>query len=313
MKIEIFSLTFVFLIKFYDFKHHRATKIECGSSMKTISGLKCWLRAFDRRSPVGNIQFYLNRKVDKLCFSFQRFHKISKHTNFEQHTNVENIEFCRSLNAANSISFLESSLVLASAHSFFSPLSSVTVILGAHYITKIEPSQQRFTIDLSQIIRHPDFLNDEFNHNRNPNDIAILILPQAAVINEFVQVAVLPTGAQVEELFIGELATVSGFGRPNPGEGWTDDLRSTSNHIISNEECQRLLTIFTIHDSDMCAENTGRGSSCGGDCGSPVTILRNGVRIQIGIVPMGPPCNEGWPDLFTRINSFLSWILENAV
>ncbi|KAG5668525.1 hypothetical protein PVAND_016464 [Polypedilum vanderplanki] len=203
--------------------------------------------------------------------------------------------------------------VLASAHSFFSPLTSVTVILGAHYITKIEPSQQRFTIDLSQIIRHPDFLSDEFNHNRNPNDIAILILPQAAVINEFVQVAVLPTGAQIDELFIGELATVSGFGRPNPGEGWTDDLRSTSNHIISNEECQRLLSIFTIHDSDMCAENTGRGSSCSGDCGSPVTILRNGVRIQIGIVPMGPPCNEGWPDLFTRINSFLFWILENAV
>ncbi|KAG5668501.1 hypothetical protein PVAND_016440 [Polypedilum vanderplanki] len=203
--------------------------------------------------------------------------------------------------------------VLVAAHCFFSPLTSVTVILGAHYINRIEDSQQRFYIDVEEIIRHPDYEYDTFNLDLNPNDIAILVLPYEAILNDYVQLAVLPTGEQTEELFTGELATVSGFGRINPGEPWTDDLRSTTNYLIENEECQRLLSTFTIHDSNVCAENIGIGSSCGGDCGSPVTILRDGVRIQIGLVPIGPPCNQGFPDLFTRVNPFLDWILENAV
>jgi hypothetical protein len=103
-----------------------------------------------------------------------------------------------------------------------------------------------------------------FNHHRNPNDVAILTLPREAELNGFVQLVRLPAGAETDELFTSEPATVSGFGRPHPSEHWTDELRSTTNRIITNEECQRLLSAFTIHASDMCAENTGTGSSCAG-------------------------------------------------
>jgi secreted trypsin-like serine protease len=107
--------------------------------------------------------------------------------------------------------------VLAAAHSFFNPLTEVVVVLGAHYITQLEDSQQRFYVDLDLILRHPDFVghsqghsSSTFNHNRNPNDLAILSLPRAAVINDFVQVVRLPVGAETQELFTSELATVSG-------------------------------------------------------------------------------------------------------
>lgn len=54
-------------------------------------------------------------------------------------------------------SLITTQSVLASAHSFFSPLFETVIILGAHYITHLEDTQQRFYMDLNQIYRHPNF------------------------------------------------------------------------------------------------------------------------------------------------------------
>lgn len=47
--------------------------------------------------------------------------------------------------------------VLAAAHSFNSPLVQTIIILGAHYITRLEDTQQRFYIPMENHIRHPDW------------------------------------------------------------------------------------------------------------------------------------------------------------
>lgn len=43
--------------------NHRLTKVECNASNKSISELFCFMRAFNRRHPVGNFGFNLNRKI----------------------------------------------------------------------------------------------------------------------------------------------------------------------------------------------------------------------------------------------------------
>ncbi|KAL6448591.1 hypothetical protein ACFW04_000458 [Cataglyphis niger] len=44
-----------------------------------------------------------------------------------------------------------------------------------------------------------------------------------------------------------------------------------------------------------------------GDSGSPLVV--NGS--QVGIVSFGSPCAVGYPDVFTRVSSFTSWIIKN--
>lgn len=44
-----------------------------------------------------------------------------------------------------------------------------------------------------------------------------------------------------------------------------------------------------------------------GDSGSPLVV--NGT--QVGIVSFGRPCAIGYPDVYTRVSSFISWIIQN--
>lgn len=73
--------------------------------------------------------------------------------------------------------------VLTAAHCI-DATSSVTVILGAHFLNQIEPNQQRFVVNQqAQIIVHPEWTPDLIRQ-----DIAILHLNTPAVQNQFVQV-----------------------------------------------------------------------------------------------------------------------------
>lgn len=52
-----------------------------------------------------------------------------------------------------------------------------------------------------------------------------------------------------------------------------------------------------------------------GDSGGPLLHqLANGRWVNIGIVSWGIRCGEpGRPGIYTRVNSYLDWIFENAV
>ncbi|KAG5668539.1 hypothetical protein PVAND_016477 [Polypedilum vanderplanki] len=110
MNFELFSFILMLFIHCCHLKHHRVTKFECGTSYKTISKLKCWTRAFDRRNPILNVEIFLNRKVNELCVSYMRFHKIISNSNFERNVDVENVEFCHALSTANSIPLMQPTL-----------------------------------------------------------------------------------------------------------------------------------------------------------------------------------------------------------
>jgi secreted trypsin-like serine protease len=78
--------------------------------------------------------------------------------------------------------------------------------MGAHQITATEPNQQRQTVDQSGYRLHEGYNTQNLN-----NDIAILILPQAATINQFVVLSVLPALGRTDS-FAGVLAQATGWG-----------------------------------------------------------------------------------------------------
>ncbi|CAH2982281.1 unnamed protein product [Chilo suppressalis] len=92
---------------------------------------------------------------------------------------------------------------------------------------------------------------------------------------------------------------------------------STSLHhntvtILTNRVCQQSFDI-TIQSTHMCTSGHGKVGTCDGDSGGPITVLRNNIRMQVGVVSFGlaDGCQSGIPSVFTRVTSFLSWINAN--
>lgn len=82
--------------------------------------------------------------------------------------------------------------------------SEATVILGAHNIRQIEPTQQRFHVSRDGIINHP-----LWNPSLIQNDVAVLH-HNAATLNAYVQTIPIASGTRN---FENDPATVSGWGR----------------------------------------------------------------------------------------------------
>jgi len=204
-------------------------------------------------------------------------------------------------------SLLTTRAVLTAAHCPENT-QNTQVVLGAHQLTATEPNQHRQTVEPTGYRLH-----ESYNTNTLANDIAILILPSAAPITQWIQVTRLPTGGDTGASFAGELSTVSGWGRISDGSTATSaHLRSVTHNVITNALCQATFGQFVIA-STLCVEGSGGRGSCNGDSGGPLTVNRPGGNIQVGVVSFGAAagCEVGLPSGYARVTSFLAWIAAN--
>lgn len=175
-------------------------------------------------------------------------------------------------------SLLTSRSVLTAAHCPENT-QSTDVILGAHVLTANEPTQQRQNVPSSAYRLHP-----QYNTQTLENDVAILILPSTVTLNAFIQPTRLPSGAELSNLFVGELGTVTGWGVISDSSGATSThLRSAQNNVVTNALCAVTFGQF-VFPSTICLSASGGVGSCNGDSGGPLTLISGGQRVQIGIV-----------------------------
>lgn len=89
--------------------------------------------------------------------------------------------------------------------------------------------------------------------------------------------------------------------------------------IVAMEDCEKTYKSqdIKITRQQLCAGGKDNKDSCSGDSGGPLQVAAflNGETkyVQQGIVSFGPRfCGlNGFPGVYTRINYYMDWILDN--
>lgn len=142
--------------------------------------------------------------------------------------------------------------------------SSTLVIAGAHNRNVVEANQQRRTVTSANYRLHPQYNTANLN-----NDIAILITPTPAfTFNQAVQPTRRPTGAQLSELFVGDQARSTGWGRVTNTGATSAVLRKAYNFIITNAACAQVYGTAVVFPGVICIETAqSNQGTCNGDSG----------------------------------------------
>ncbi|XP_017770707.1 PREDICTED: chymotrypsin-1-like [Nicrophorus vespilloides] len=172
--------------------------------------------------------------------------------------------------------------------------SSLTVVTGTNKLDKAGASYP-----VAKVIHHEDYNSFLLQH-----DIALIKVKEAIEFNEKVQ----PIALADQELEDGEDCVLSGWGSTVfPGNS-PNELRFVQLRVISKEQCQNAQKNKEIYESQICTLTQKGEGACHGDSGGP--LVADGKLV--GIVSWGKPCAVGYPDVFTKVYSYLRWIKSYA-
>ena len=168
------------------------------------------------------------------------------------------------------------------------------------------------------------------------NDIMLIKLKQPARITEFVSPVCLPTMKEIERIKnFGERFSERVLGRPivtgwgrtySENDGESDKVASSILQklpvpVISNAECikkskekfQLDLSKDIQREKHICAGGLAGEDSCKGDSGGGLVGREAaGPFILVGVVSAGTvECGIGIPGIYSRVSSFVPWILQN--
>uniref|UniRef100_A0A182N2T7 Peptidase S1 domain-containing protein n=1 Tax=Anopheles dirus TaxID=7168 RepID=A0A182N2T7_9DIPT len=150
-----------------------------------------------------------------------------------------------------------------------------------------------------QIITHPNY-----NVNTLENDVALFQTALPLLLTQSIQ----PLALSADVIGVGVRARVFGWGSTQTNGGNSNALQFLNVNTLSNDECASFLGAegWRIGSSSLCTLTREGQGICGGDEGGAL-VLDN---YAIGVVSWGVPCAVGRPDVFTRISSVRSWILN---
>ena len=142
------------------------------------------------------------------------------------------------------------------------------------------------------------------------NDFSILTLSSPVTFSKIVSPVCLP--ASISSLYVGSVATVTGWGTLSSGGSQPDKLQEVDVNVISNSQCAGNYGSNSITSAMVCAADTGK-DSCQGDSGGPMVTQENGRHAQIGVVSWGIGCaSPNYPGVYARVTSVKSWIQSIA-
>jgi len=162
-----------------------------------------------------------------------------------------------------------------------------------------------------------------FNNVTLENDIALVKIKGRISFTDFIQPVCLPFQNDIDyETIVNKKLTVSGWGKINAGElGGSTKLMYAEVTVWDQNICNNSVPpkIRPIRDSQLCANGATRQDACKGDSGGPLTnttfIIDDLRNYQIGIVSFASAqiCgNAELPTIYTRVDFYLDWIVDNV-
>ncbi|CAG0886085.1 unnamed protein product [Cyprideis torosa] len=200
--------------------------------------------------------------------------------------------------------------VLTAAHCVDDNMARImSVAVGEHNVSGPEFPSDALIVKPSKIIRHI-----RYSRATTENDIALIKLSQPIRLegHKFAGVACLPDDDS--ETFTEQDAIAAGWGLLQENGGVSPSiLQKVTLHVISNQECSRLLRgSLNISSGHICAGfRQGGKDACQGDSGGPLVIKKAAKDYVVGITSFGVGCaRPQLPGVWTRTSHYLNWILQ---
>jgi secreted trypsin-like serine protease len=173
-----------------------------------------------------------------------------------------------------------------------------------------EPVQD---IQIERYIVHDDY---NFHLKDSPNDIALIKLSRPAIFNFYVAPICLPHTDRLKKFDLeGQSLVVAGWGRTESGSQ-SNIKQKVDVPVVSARQCQEVLETKVTDSLQICAGGVKGKDSCNGDSGGPLMKHHWDDKKQFvflaGIVSYGKDCGrEGYPAVYTRVSSYIDWIIGN--
>lgn len=174
-------------------------------------------------------------------------------------------------------------------------IADTQVIVGATQL-----STGGYDYQLSRIIPHPNF-----NTNTMDNNLALLETIHPIDFYPGVVQAIRLGTADIRGTTTG---FVAGWGESTTPGQFSDSLQWLSQSTLTNEDCRARHSVVYrdyINERMICTNNQVGAGMCAGDGGN--ALVSGGVVIGAASFGYGG-CGMGYPDVFTRISSHVSWI-----
>ncbi|XP_061401320.1 serine protease 7-like, partial [Musca vetustissima] len=211
---------------------------------------------------------------------------------------------------------LKNRYVLTAAHCVKGPIEEllgnlVSMRVGDHNTDTDNDCDDLGCIDrfiryyIIEKIVHKDFR--QFKRGRLINDIALLKTDNEMIYSFSVAPICLPNIQQALHPPVnGSTLTVAGWG-DNGIEDFSVEKRIVDVPYIDNSVCPlRLLP------TQICAGGVKGKDSCVGDSGGSLARRSTGGWIIEGMVSYGRNCGSDTPAVYTRVRSFLPWIMDHV-
>lgn len=169
----------------------------------------------------------------------------------------------------------------------------VTIVAGS-----VKLSEGGDTYEATSLVTHA-----RYDPNAISNDIALIKLKNDVRLDYNIQ----PIELNKKYVAEDEWGFIAGWGTTKYPGSVPNNLQMVYALTISVDLCQRYPQYQIVSENQICTTTERREGACHGDSGGPLVFNNQ----QIGIVSWGYPCAAGYPDVHTRISSYLDWINEN--
>uniref|UniRef100_A0A3B3DKT6 trypsin n=1 Tax=Oryzias melastigma TaxID=30732 RepID=A0A3B3DKT6_ORYME len=180
----------------------------------------------------------------------------------------------------------------------------MTVVLGAHNISKREKTQHLKICIFSPPLQVPDRSEEDFSDS----SCCLFQLEPKAKLNQYVKGMEL--SSRDENVPPYTRCTVAGWGRTGVKKPSSAVLKETTEMIQKESECKRIWQQYFNSKQMICTKfSKKQGGICQGDSGGP--LICNGRPVGLTAFTKENDCdNPEFPHVFIKINFFLSWIRE---